>query len=70
MTPTMKKTLAVALAAASVLPATAMADTPKDNTNQSCSTPDSIDAGNTTLSAACSTLDTLLHSQDSTVKTV
>lgn len=70
MTPTMKKTLAVALAAASVLPATAMADTPKDNTNQSCSTPDSIDAGNTTLATACAALDDVLHGDDSTAKTV
>ena len=70
MTPTMKKTLAVALAAASVLPATAMADTPKDNTNQSCSTPDSIDRDNTTLATACAALDDVLHGDDSTAKTV
>ena len=70
MTPTMKKTLAVALAAASVLPATAMADTPKDNTNQSCSTPDSIDAGNTTLATACAALNDVLHGDNSTVKAV
>lgn len=70
MTPTMKKTLAVTLAAASVLPATAMADTPKDNTNQSCSTPDSIDRDNTTLATACAALDDVLHGDDSTVKAV
>lgn len=70
MTPTMKKTLAVALAAASVLPATAMADTPKDNTNQSCSTPDSIDRDNTTLATACAALNDVLHGDNSTVKAV
>ena len=71
MKPTAKTAIAITLAAASVIPASAaMAGTTRDNTNQSCSTPDSIDAGNTTLSAACSTLDTLLHSQDSTVKSV
>ncbi|PKU90109.1 cell surface protein [Bifidobacterium thermophilum] len=71
MKPTMKTAIAITLAAASVIPASAaMADTAQDNTNQSCSTPDSIDRDNTTLATACATLDDVLHGKDSTAKTV
>lgn len=71
MKPTMKTAIAITLAAASVIPASAaMAGTTQDNTNQSCSTPDSIDSGNTTLATACATLDDVLHGKDSTARTV
>ncbi|MGO5518173.1 hypothetical protein ACTQV2_00950 [Bifidobacterium thermophilum] len=71
MKPTMKTAIAITLAAASVIPASAaMAGTTRDNTNQSCSTPDSIDRDNTTLATACATLDDVLHGKDSTAKTV
>lgn len=71
MKPTTKTAIAITLAAASVIPASAaMAGTTQDNTNQSCSTPDSIDRDNTTLATACATLDDVLHGKDSTARTV
>lgn len=71
MKPTTKTAIAITLAAASVIPASAaMAGTTQDNTNQSCSTPDSIDRDNTTLATACATLADVLHGKDSTAKTV
>lgn len=71
MKPTTKTAIAITLAAASVIPTSAaMAGTTQDNTNQSCSTPDSIDRDNTTLATACATLDDVLHGKDSTARTV
>ncbi len=71
MKPTTKTAIAITLAAASVIPASAaMAGTAQDNTNQSCSTPDSIDRDNTTLATACATLYDVLHGDNSTARTV